>query len=576
MGGGRVQAQVGFLGEMGRSCSLDLALARRKVLKRVLMCSFSGTKMPKEQACVGERAPRSASKNAKEKSNSAAVLASRERAGMDGGSSRQGSCCSSEKDSGYSDAGSDSLQTDVEDQRRVSRKHWGGAWSPDGAREAGSQPAALHTSKTSISAGAEFRELTPVYILKNVVLKQPLTVSSGPEQLLHSQLAWGGGGLGPQTPTQVLFIQQSGVPAPTPLRLVKSPSAKAGGGRNKNNKGSYLPILNSYPRIAPHPSKKIPEQDKGGPKGSGSEGHSLSKRVCTEERREVVSSTLQVIKQHHPLQQESKPHPHSTSHSHLRATGSAASTPSSHTQKQPSPSQPCSQHSQQRHHRFSHSYPLSSPSVSSSETTLSPISPPSPEAPPCPTPRPPGKQSTARQRRFLNTMEILSQSGLLDITMRTQELLRQSSATERDITQLRQHAQLLCQAAQGGPNAAAAWEKLCKAMTECGWYSDLSQLGISCRNAETDHPCPAPAAEAGVDRKNDAVVTVLQKNHNEEVYPPSPLLASTPDPTDYSAEAQGSPSHPSTDTLAADLRANTKSPLDIVMPPDSSTHSGLQ
>ncbi|XP_029111190.1 CLOCK-interacting pacemaker [Scleropages formosus] len=535
--------------------------------------------MPKEQVCLGERAPRGASKNAKDKSNSATLLASRDRASGDDGSSRQGSCCSSEKDSGYSDTGSDSLQTDVEDQRSGARKHWGGAWSPGRVGEVGGQAAARHSSNAPVSAAAEFRELTPIYILKNVLLKQPLTVPPGPEQLLHSQLAWGGRGLGAQTPTQLVFIQQPGIPAPAPapapLHIVKPPAAKAGGGSNKN-KGSYLPILNSYPRIAPHPSKKTPEQDKGGAKGSGSESHSLSKRMCTEERREAVSSTLQLVKQPQHSQQESKPRNHSTSHCHSRSLGGADSTSSSHTQKQPPLSQPCPRRSQQPPRGSSRSYPLSSPSVSSSETTLSSVSPPSPEAPPRPTPRPSCKQSTARQRRFLNTMEILSQSGLLDITMRTQELLRQSAATERDITQLQQHAQLLCQAAQGGPDATTACEKLYQAMLVSGRYPDLSQLGIGCSSSETDQACPAPVEEKGVDRKNDAVVTVIHKNHNEEAYPPSPLLASTPDPADYSGEVQGSPSHPSIVSLSTDHMASSKSPLDAAMPPDSSTHSGLQ
>lgn len=58
--------------------------------------------MPKEQLYLGERVPRGASKNAKDKSNSAALLASRGRTGMNEDSGGQGSCCSSEKDSGYS------------------------------------------------------------------------------------------------------------------------------------------------------------------------------------------------------------------------------------------------------------------------------------------------------------------------------------------------------------------------------------------------------------------------------------------------------------------------------------------
>lgn len=64
--------------------------------------------MPKEprgdgQGCVGERerTPRPASKNAKDKSNSAALLASRGRVHTEQGTNGRDSRCS-EKDSGYS------------------------------------------------------------------------------------------------------------------------------------------------------------------------------------------------------------------------------------------------------------------------------------------------------------------------------------------------------------------------------------------------------------------------------------------------------------------------------------------
>lgn len=89
--------------------------------------------------------------------------------------------------------------------------------------------------------------------------------------------------------------------------------------------------------------------------------------------------------------------------------------------------------------------------------------------------------SAARYRRFLNTMKILKQSGLLDITLRTQELMRRSTATEQDIGQLSQHTRLLCQLASsqpgdpatGEPSGGPPWERLHQAMAQSGGYPSL-------------------------------------------------------------------------------------------------------
>ncbi|KAG7254858.1 hypothetical protein CRUP_028078, partial [Coryphaenoides rupestris] len=88
--------------------------------------------------------------------------------------------------------------------------------------------------------------------------------------------------------------------------------------------------------------------------------------------------------------------------------------------------------------------------------------------------------SAARYRRFLNTMKVLKQSGLLDITLRTQELMRRSTATEQDIGQLSQHTRLLCQlassqpgAATGEPSGGPPWERLHQAMAQSGGYPSL-------------------------------------------------------------------------------------------------------
>lgn len=85
-----------------------------------------------------------------------------------------------------------------------------------------------------------------------------------------------------------------------------------------------------------------------------------------------------------------------------------------------------------------------------------------------------------RHRRFLNTVQVLKQSGLWDITLRTKELMRQSNATQRDIAQLRQHSDLLCQVAsssyQNPSNHMGAWLSLYKTMAESGSYPGLKDI----------------------------------------------------------------------------------------------------
>lgn len=69
-----------------------------------------------------------------------------------------------------------------------------------------------------------------------------------------------------------------------------------------------------------------------------------------------------------------------------------------------------------------------------------------------------GGHSLARQRRLHNTVEILRRSGLLGITLRTKELLRQNSRTQRELAQLREEAQLLCEAIRSSDSRV--WARL--------------------------------------------------------------------------------------------------------------------
>lgn len=344
------------------------------------------------------------------------------------------------------------------------------------------------------------------------------------------------------------------------MHILKPQPQRAESKGGKKSKNTYLPILNSYPRIAPHPSKKTPEKTSTS-RGSTTEDHSLSKRVCTEDKREEVSTTTQAPKIHKQQESNTLLRPHSLSRSQ-------STVPASHQHRSPCrPSSPPA------------SLSVSSPSVSSTQTPSPPYSK-DPAGPVVQSRKESHKNcqgssgdfgrglktqnGPARHRRFLNTVEILSQSGLLDITLRTQDLLRQNAATERDIAQLRQHAQLLYQAAQVGADAPAVWEKLHQVMAESGHYPSLKCLCTDSSDGGELSQSKVEVEAATSTKPDTPVIYGYRLNGTEEVAPPSPLFAPMPD-----AECQSSPEQSWLHRGAAGC------PVEPIMPPDSSTHGNL-
>ncbi|KAG7274412.1 hypothetical protein CRUP_027042 [Coryphaenoides rupestris] len=446
-------------------------------------------------------------------------------------------------------------------------------------------------------------------------MDNPLVLQSRPEPLLHRPLTWADGWhslSGPKGPTELLLIQQQ--PAivgsstlttvSTPANTLSQANKKSCSSRtsSKNHrhhhaagKNSYLPILNSYPRIAPHPRKEGQTQGKlsgapgrvkqsgsssGGGRGGG-EGQSQSKRVCTEKeiKRESVSTTTRNLSSHHhhhhhhgrhrdlhhsrqKVRRDSKTPAHPPSASHAKSY--ARSRHSSRLAAVGSPSvsssqMPCLP---------SHSSSSNSPSSTSSSSCTTAYSSPSSLVAHSPyRPRPGRARSAAvtaavaaaasgylsdslsecssvRQRRFLNTAEILSQSGLLAITLRTKELLKQSDATEREIAQLRQHTQLLCQAAlasQRVPNDGSdVLQHLLRDMAHSGSYLGLLDTSghgkavsdnqkQSKRRREAAKGEGREADDQGRVKNAEQQQLVSLRGVDEGAAPPSPLFAPSPE-----------------------------------------------
>ncbi|KAM4627496.1 CLOCK-interacting pacemaker isoform 2-T4 [Polymixia lowei] len=477
--------------------------------------------MPKEQPRLSQCGPGTSSKNAKDKSNSATLLALRGTEDRDG-SSRRGSLCNSEKDSGYSDNGSDWQQTDVEDRRSSVCRPRGGAHGEaprpgqrQGQGQVLTQSRAYHT---------------PIYIIKNVVLKQDMIQNGG-------QLPWGNGGGdvgGPAAP-RVILLQQPRVAQALPSGPQhRKPQPRKTGGTGKKTGGTFLPILNSYPRIAPHPSKKPPDKT-----SSCQDSQNLSKRVCTEDKRDDTSSSGSVLRQHLCKQPDST----------LLGSGLLRTCSYSNNDSHSSSSTTVSSS-------------LGSSSVSSLDTPSSSSS--SHSSSPFLATKGPHRNglSSSRDHRFLNTVEILSQSGLLDITLRTQDLLRQSNATEHDIAQLRQHTQLLCQAASNPNNTLegnVVWEMLHQAMVQSGGYPGLKNL----QNRQISSG-PDSASQPNSGSMGDTLEPIAVQTKDA---PPSPLLTTTSDPNQRCPVPQQSHVEQGREHKAS----GKPSEKVTIMPPDSST-----
>ncbi|CAL8350844.1 unnamed protein product [Lota lota] len=357
-------------------------------------------------------------KNAKDKSNLVATRGDRDKEGR--GRILVG--CSSEKDSGYSDNGSDRQQTNAGVLRRGVAGHSGTkghsevpGQCPVQLPSQGLPHQAPHRTETNALMVPGSGNVSPIYIIQNLNLHQER--STGPRIVDKADvkpMLWTNpkGGAGGPRPGQVLLLQQTSMaPSRPPLTQPRSKSQTRmvlGTGRRKPS---------SFLRIAPHPSKTPPENTSPSPGLK----HLSKRALCPEVKRDEPASA--------------------PSSSSLLLTSSPL-----RSERQTSPS-------------FSSISSSSSSALRATKGT--------------------SPAGAARYRRFLNTMKVLKQSGLLDITLRTQELMRRSTATEHDIGQLGQHTRLLCQlarqpgAASEEPNRRTPWEKLHQAMARSGGYPSL-------------------------------------------------------------------------------------------------------
>lgn len=358
----------------------------------------------------------------------------------------------SDKDSGFSDGSSECLSSaeQMESEDMLSAL---GCKREDKRR----QP--------SKAADTALPTLPPMVVMKSVLVKQGS--SSSQLQSWTVQPSFEVISAQPQ-----LFVLHPPVP---------SPVSSCQTGEKKSESRNYLPILNSYTKIAPHPGKRgLNSEDRG---TSG-----VSKKLCTERPGPSLSSS-EPAKTGRVLSSPSTPAPPS---SKLTEDSILQGVPSLGAGGSPQTLQPVSS----SHVAKAPSLTLASPAspVCASDSTLHGLESSSPLSPLsasytsplwaaehlCRSPDIFSEQRQNKHRRFQNTLVVLHKSGLLEITLKTKELIRQNQATQAELDQLKEQTQMFIEATKS--RAPQAWAKLQASLTSGSSHSgsDLDTL--------SDHP----------------------------------------------------------------------------------------
>ncbi|XP_046905569.1 CLOCK-interacting pacemaker a [Hypomesus transpacificus] len=251
--------------------------------------------------------------------------------------------------------------------------------------------------------------LSPMLLMNNIILNQPSPVT-------QSLKNWGY-----SSPLEI--VPQSQVVLLQPMVNNSNNSSPTSASDNYRQSKNYLPILKSYPKIAPHPEEK----------SSRRHGASLERGRSTPEYGRRHRRDHSGLKLHgSPSVLPGPPTPLKcvstleTSDGHCEAVNSQERCVSQPLDR------PLSLHSEAST-GFSDSATLSEAGSYKGESCQ--------DAPPV------GK---SKRTRFCSTYNILNKSGLLGITLRTKELIKKNQRTQRKLHQLREQTSLLVEALTGG------------------------------------------------------------------------------------------------------------------------------
>lgn len=337
----------------------------------------------------------------------------------------------SDKDSGFSDGSSECLSSaeQMESEDMLSALGW--------SREDRPRP-------SSKAASSACPTLSPMVVMKNVLVKQGSSSSQLQSWTVQPSLEV------ISAQPQLLFLHP---PVPSPVSPCHA-------GEKRSDSRNYLPILNSYTKIAPHPGKRglslSPKERERG----------TQKKICTE-RRGLSLPAREPTKMGAV---SSSPPTAAPPSAKLAEDSALQGVPSLVAGGSPQTLQPVSS----SHVAKAPSLTFASPAspVCASDSTLHGVesnSPLSPLSAHCSSPlwaaehlcRSPdlfSEQPPSKHRRFQNTLVVLHKSGLLEITLKTKELIRQNQATQVELDQLKEQTQLLLEAAKS--RAPQAWARL--------------------------------------------------------------------------------------------------------------------
>ncbi|XP_070705123.1 CLOCK-interacting pacemaker [Pempheris klunzingeri] len=357
----------------------------------------------------------------------------------------------SERDSGFSDASSEHMSTvdatDYEDSPRLVAQQ--------GPQTSGSgpQPSQLAVVRSSYS------NLSPMIIMNNVLLKQP---GDNPSSLKP----WG---FSPTVEVVQPVVQQPQVVFLQPVvSRQASPASKESSSRHRRPK-KYLPILKSYPKIAPHPGDSSSSSGRGTASSSSSTSSSSSYSPSSASGSERGSSLTSSHREHCQREKQQRSQ-------RAGATDPGSTTPSlpaSPISMSPLPQSRLSLHTTEAGTSFSPASERPSSTVSQTEVTTSlsfthttcsnshtlPVplgttqessSPGQHQQTDTETETETENDANVKRKRFYNTYNILSNSGLLGIALRTKELHRQNRRSQNDLDQLKEDTDLFLQALWSG------------------------------------------------------------------------------------------------------------------------------
>ncbi|KAB0344606.1 hypothetical protein FD754_021532 [Muntiacus muntjak] len=343
----------------------------------------------------------------------------------------------SDKDSGFSDGSSECLSSaeQMESEDMLSALGW--------SREDRPRP-------SSKPASGAFPTLSPMVVMKNVLVKQ----GSSSSQLQSWTVQPSFEVISAQP--QLLFLHP---PVPSPVSPCHA-------GEKKSDSRNYLPILNSYTKIAPHPGKRGPSRS---PEERGEGG--MQKKLCTERLGPGLSAREPTKTGAGPARPPAPAPPRAK----LAEDSALQGVPALVAGGSPQTLQPVSS----SHVAKAPSLTFASPAspVCASDSTLHGVESSSPLSPPaasyssalwaaehfCRSPDSFPEQRQSKHRRFQNTLVVLHKSGLLEITLKTKELIRQNQATQVELDQLKEQTRLFIEATKS--RAPQAWARLQASLT---------------------------------------------------------------------------------------------------------------